>query len=197
MTGRSWNKEMVDKMRPEALVEIKGAFELLETTMLADDRDWILGGEGPTLADIEAVWPFHWLLGLKGALPSDLISGQQFPKVFAWIERFDKAVSAAAKKVGKPKTIKGPEALASISSTQFAESEGSFDDNDPTGLKKGDEIEVWPIDSGFSRKDRGRLVKLDAHEIVIDGKTKDGQHVRIHAPRHGFRVRSAGKGSKL
>jgi hypothetical protein len=117
--------------------------------------------------------------------------------VFAWIDRFDKAVAAAAKKAGKPKTIKGPEALASISSSKFAESEGSVDEKDPSGLKKGQEIEVWPIDSGFSRKDRGKLVKLDGKEIVIDGKTKDGQHVRIHFPRHGFRVRSAATGSKL
>jgi hypothetical protein len=146
---------------------------------------------------LTAVWPFHWLRGLKGALPANIISGQQFPKVFAWIERFDKAVSAAAKKAGKPKTIKGLETLKIVSSSEFAESEGSVDENDPTGLKKGQEIEVWPIDSGFSRKDRGRLVTLDGNEIVIDGKTKDGQDVRIHAPRHGFRVRRAGKGSKL
>lgn len=52
-TGRSWSKDNVEKMRPEALVEVKGAFELLETTMLADGRDWILKTEGPSLADIE------------------------------------------------------------------------------------------------------------------------------------------------
>lgn len=55
MSGRSWNKEMVDKMRPESLVETRGVFELLETTMLADGREWILGGEGPGLADIEGM----------------------------------------------------------------------------------------------------------------------------------------------
>ena len=134
---------------------------------------------------------------MKGALPAEYISAQHFPKVFAWIERFDNAVSAAAKKAGKPKTVKGPEALASISSSTFAESEGSVDEQDPTGLKKGEEIDVWPVDSGFSRKDRGALVKLDGDEVVIDGKTKDGEHVRIHAPRHGFRVRSVATGSKL
>jgi hypothetical protein len=143
-----------------------------------------------------AVWPFHWLRGLKGALPADYISAQNFPKVYAWVERFDQAVKAAAKKAGKPKTIKGPEALEIISSSEFAEAEGTVDETDPTGLKKGQEIEVWPIDSGFSRKDRGRFVKLDGAEIVIDGKTKDGLAVRIHAPRHGFRVRAM-KGSKL
>jgi hypothetical protein len=117
--------------------------------------------------------------------------------VFAWIERFDKATAAAAKKAGKPKTIKGPEALKTISSADFAESEGQVDSSDPTGLKKGDEIEVCPIDSGFSCKDRGRLVVLNGEEIAIDSRTEDGQHVRIHSPRHGFRVKSAGKGSKL
>jgi glutathione S-transferase len=54
-SGRSWSKEDIEKMRPEALVEIKGAFELLETTMLADGRAWILKTEGPSLADIEGM----------------------------------------------------------------------------------------------------------------------------------------------
>jgi hypothetical protein len=145
----------------------------------------------------QAVWPFHWLRGLKGALPEDFISGKQFPKVFAWIERFQQATAAAAKKAGKPKTVKGPEALKIIEEADFAESEGEVDGNDPTGLKKGEEIEVWPIDSGFSKRDRGRLVALDGREIVVDSKTEGGKHVRIHAPRHGFRIRSVGKGSKL
>jgi hypothetical protein len=54
-TGRSWDKEKVELMRPEALVEIRGAFELLETTLLADGRDWILKTEGPSLGDIEGM----------------------------------------------------------------------------------------------------------------------------------------------
>lgn len=142
-----------------------------------------------------AVWPFHWLNGLKGALPADLISSTQFPKVFAWIDRFDKAVSTAARKAGKPKTIKGPEAVKQISSSDFAEKEGDVDANDPTGLRKGQEIEVWPIDSGFNHKDKGPLVALSANEIVIESKTSDGVRVRVHAPRHGFRLR--GTAAKL
>jgi glutathione S-transferase len=198
-TGRSWLKEDIEKMRPEAVVEMKSAFQFLETTLLADAREWILKTEGPSLADIEAVWPLHWLNGLKGALPPRQISAQQFPNVFAWIHRFDKAVSAAARLAGKPKTIKGPEALQQIVSSEFAEAEGSVDPNDPTGLKKGQEIEVWPIDSGFKNKDKGPLVALSGSEIVIETKTKDGEMVRVHAPRHGFRLRSIRKGgsSKL
>lgn len=52
-TGRSWEKENVERMRPEALVDIMSAFELLETTLLADGREWILKTKQPSLADIE------------------------------------------------------------------------------------------------------------------------------------------------
>lgn len=44
-----------EKTRPEALVEIRSSFELLETTLLADGREWILKTEGPSLADIEGM----------------------------------------------------------------------------------------------------------------------------------------------
>jgi hypothetical protein len=52
-TGRPWTKEYMDRGRPEALVEIRRAFELLETTLLRDGREWVLGTEGPGLGDIE------------------------------------------------------------------------------------------------------------------------------------------------
>jgi glutathione S-transferase len=52
-TGRSWDKSAMEAVRPEALVDIKGAFAFLEETLLADGRDWILKTESPTLADIE------------------------------------------------------------------------------------------------------------------------------------------------
>ena len=79
----------------------------------------------------------------------------------------------------------------------MAEEEGSVDEMDRSGLKKGAMVEVWPTDSGFSRKDRGRLVGLNTREVVIEGKTEDGKEVRIHAPRHGFRIREVKQGEKL
>ena len=147
---------------------------------------------------LAAVWPFHWLRGLKGALPPSYISAQQFSKTFAWIERFDSAVSSAAKSNGPAKKISGADALKQIGEGGFAEKEGdvSVDGNDPSGLKKGDEVEVWPTDSGSSRRDRGKLLGLGTGEIVLEGKMEGGKSVRIHAPRHGFRIRKV-KGEKL
>jgi hypothetical protein len=145
------------------------------------------------------VWPFHWLTGIKDALTPDQISAQQFPKVFAWIDRFQATVSAAAKSNGKPKTVKGSEAARLVASAEFAEAVDGVDPNDPSGLKEGQEVEVWPIDTGFKNKDKGQLVTLSVTEVVIETKTQDGKVVRVHAPRHGFRVRapSQGQGSKL
>lgn len=46
----------MEKMKPENLVEFKTAFEFLETTLLADGRQWLLKTEEPSLADIEGTF---------------------------------------------------------------------------------------------------------------------------------------------
>jgi hypothetical protein len=146
------------------------------------------------------VWPYHWLQSLKGALPPDQISPQQYPKVFAWVSRFQAAITAAKKVAGPPKTLTGPEAAAQIGSSEYAEEPGSVDPKDPSGLQEGQTVSVWPTDTGFRNRDKGALIKLST-EIVIETSTGEGKVVRVHAPRHGFRVRAAnesdGKVSKL
>jgi glutathione S-transferase len=54
-SGRSWNKDETEAMRPEALVELKGAFAFFEESLLADGREWILNTKSPSLADIEGM----------------------------------------------------------------------------------------------------------------------------------------------
>ena len=51
--GRSWDKSDVTNMRPEALAHMRGFFSFLESTLLADGREWVLKTEKPSLADIE------------------------------------------------------------------------------------------------------------------------------------------------
>lgn len=50
--------ETVEKMRPEAVADMRGTFEFLEKELLGDGREWVLGGEGPGLADIEGMYIF-------------------------------------------------------------------------------------------------------------------------------------------
>lgn len=52
-SGRSWDKDEIEAFRPEALAHIRSAFDLLETTLLADGRDWILKTDRPSLGEIE------------------------------------------------------------------------------------------------------------------------------------------------
>lgn len=188
-TGRSWSRAAILKGRPEALVEVRSAFELLERALIGDGRKWILGNEGPSVVDIEGVWLFLWVRGMKGALPGNLISEKQFPKTWAWMDRFEAAVKEAGQKMGRPKTVKGEEAVRIVMEGGFVEEVGEVEALDPSGLKKGEEVEVWPTDTGFNHKDRGSLVKLDREEIVVEKSMGDGStKVRVHAPRHGFRV---------
>lgn len=146
-----------------------------------------------------AVWPFHWLVGLQGALPPSSISAKQYPRVFAWIDRFTKAVSNAKASAQKPATYKGPEAINFIAQAAFAEAEGEVEE-DPLALHKGQDVEVWPLDSGAKHHDRGRLIALNTKEVVIATRTEaEGKEVRIHHPRKNFRIMalSGGGGSKL
>lgn len=146
-----------------------------------------------------AVWPLHWVIGMKGALPPSLVSKEKFPKVYAWIDRFSKAVSTAKSSAPKPTELKGAEAVKYIIQAEFSEKEGEVDASDPLGLKKGQDVESWPIDSGFRHHDRGRLVSLTSKEVVLASQSKvGGKEVRIHHPRWNYRTRAvSGGGARL
>ncbi|KAL0258201.1 hypothetical protein SLS55_007374 [Diplodia seriata] len=177
-SGRSWSREAMQRARPESVVYVRDAFALLEHTLLADGREWILKTPAPSLADIEE---------------------QHFPKVYAWIKRFREALRAAQSSGPKPVTLKGPQAVSFVSGANLAESGGHIDAADPLGLEKGQEVEVWPIDSGFKHHDRGTLVSLTPDEMVLASRTRAGDdEVHIHFPRWGFRIVAArGAAAKL
>jgi hypothetical protein len=53
MLGKTWEREELEEGRGECLNFVRDLFGFLERTVFEDGRDWILGGEGPRLADIE------------------------------------------------------------------------------------------------------------------------------------------------
>ncbi len=195
---RKDDNETSAALRPEALAEVRDAFTLLETTFLADGRDWVLGSTGgPTLADIEAVWPLHWLSGLPGALDANVVSRDMFPRVYSWIARFQAAVGRAREDLEQEngqqlRTVSGEEARGLIAGSGFCEEEAGVDGGEALvrfyGLAKGVAVEVFPTDTGSAHVDVGRLVGIAVEEVVFE--TEAG--VRVHAPRHGFRVRPGG-----
>lgn len=125
-------------------------------------------------------------MNFKGALPDKVFSKETFPKVFAWMGRFDNAIKTAKAAAPKVVSLKGTEAAQQILSAEFAETEKDVDPvESQSTLRKGDQVEVFPTDSGSSHHEKGTLVSLMGNEIVI--RLDNG--VRLHTPRIGFRVR--------
>jgi hypothetical protein len=130
---------------------------------------------------------------MKGALPADLISAKQFPKVFAWIDRFSRAVADAKAKAPKVTSLKGDAAAKRVLGAKFVGPEPQVNASDPLKLSKDQLVEVWPTDSGFRHRDRGALIGLDNEEVVLAAESG----VRLHFPRVGFRVAAVAEQSKL
>lgn len=143
----------------------------------------------------KAIWTFDWLNGLKGALPRELISDQKYPKVFAWIARFNDALKTAKAKAPKPASLKGDAAVERILNAPFADADLGVDSADPLGLQQGADVEVFPIDSGTHHRDRGHLIGLTEDEVVLSTQAK-GKEVRLHFPRTGFRIRAVTGGTQ-
>ncbi|KAG7138030.1 hypothetical protein HYQ45_004766 [Verticillium longisporum] len=186
-------RESMAAGRPAAEAEIARALDFLEHILLADGRAWVLGpGAGPTLADIEAVWPFHWLYELPGALAPERFGEVRYPRVHAWIARFQAAVAAAKKRGPKTPKVSGEEAAKRIAAAPTTDA-GGVDASDPVavreGLKAGDRVVVWPTDTGSTHKDAGTLVALDRTKVVFTVEGQQGAKTRVHAPRHGFKVK--------
>jgi hypothetical protein len=112
--------------------------------------------------------------------------------------RFRKAVKAAQAAVAKPTTLNGDAALQRILDARFAEQESTVDEEDPLGLKKGTEVEVWPIDTGVRHRDRGRVVGLTQDEVVLSVTPEaEGKEIRVHFPRTNFRIEAVKEGATV
>jgi glutathione S-transferase len=196
MGGKRMTPEAMQKGRPDGLIHIRQAFELLETTFLADGRTWILATEAPTTADIDAVWPFTWLVSdrnMHGSLPPDLFSSNTFPKTYAYIARF-KAEVAKAKKANpfQPTHFSGQQMKHRILNASAAPEKMAIIPDDPLQLAEGEEIEVYASDYGSTHRDRGALVGLTSTEVVI----RNALGLHLHFPRWNFRIERAQVQSK-
>ncbi|KAL2843006.1 hypothetical protein BJX68DRAFT_257564 [Aspergillus pseudodeflectus] len=187
--GPSMNfADVVQATRPDAIVAVKNAIEFLETTLLVDGREWLAKTDAPGRGDVETAWALSWLFSTPGAVPEEHISPQLFPKVFAWVERFQKAVAAAQKSLPTITTLSGEQVADLLGKAASDHTSDVIEADDP--LVQANGFQVWPIDSGSRHKTVGQLVGLTSQEITIE--TTEGEvAVRVHAPRKGFRVSAA------
>jgi len=183
--------------RPEALVHLRQSFDVVET-LLADGRDWIAGTDGPSLADLEGIWPFDWYITDLQPSPAH-VSEQLYPRVYAWRARFKEALAAAKAKHGRAVRLTGEQAAHFVTTAALTDNELHVDAQDPLQLAADTTVEVFPTDGGgFTHKDVGRLIKLTKDQVAIAVQSPaGGQEVHLHAPRWEFRVRPAEASTKL
>lgn len=183
MTGTPFDPKLMIAARPESLAHMRAGFDLLEQTLLADGRTWINGSKAPTVLDIEAVYLFRWLIyDLKAAGEG---TEQMFPKTYAWIRRFNQAIKDATTAAPKPEKLSGDAAVKKILEASESPAPSSVDQHDPLGLKPGQLIEVWPLDTGFNHHDRGELVSLAIDHVTL----RNQKGLLISFPRWNFRIR--------
>ena len=142
--------------------------------MLADGRPFLLGAL-VSIADF-AVAQSIWFVRLAPPVAELL---KPFPKVVAWYERIE-AVGH-----GNPVRMTSDEALQiAASTTQHAPTE-----IDATqGFAAGDDVLVTAIDYAHDPVS-GRLVGLDAGEVVVEREDARAGTVHVHFPRVGFQVK--------
>jgi glutathione S-transferase len=187
LMGKRMTVEGMQTNRPDGLQHLRQALELLETTFLVDGRDWILGTDYVTLADIDAVWPFAWLIAdpsMKGSLPAEYAGEHNFPKVFAYVRRFMAEVDRKKSQAPKWRTLNGNAMRKAICGASSEHQPTKVSQNDPLQLQHGEEVEVFASDYGSAHKDHGYLVGLTLTEVVI----RNAKGLHLHFPRWNFRI---------
>jgi len=135
------------------------------------------------------------MVSLPNAMPDEFFGTRCYPATRAWLSRYDDAVAKAKEAAPQVSELKGPAAVEKVLSSSFQDEDLRVE-SDPLALKKGEVVNMWPIDTGYNRKDSGKLVKLTANEAVVATKTQQGgKEVRIHYPRWNYTIASAGKGT--
>ena len=157
---------------------------------MGDGRRWLAGSQALGKEDLDAVWPLEWAVGVPGALDEEVLGPARFPRVYAWMGRVREMVGLSQQRLGEQASVSGEEAVTKIKRGAFAQDPADTRvlEHDPLRLDVGDEVRVWPTDTGSAHKDQGRLVRLKEDEVVIEVCGADGTPVRLHTPRWGFRV---------
>jgi glutathione S-transferase len=175
-SGRAFDSERLKAAQPFAREQTYAQLSIAEQ-MLRDGRPFLLGGV-PSLADCalyNPVWFLQARMGV-GNTPSPL---DRLPKIVEWSQRM-KAFGS-----GKPTEMSAADALA-VAKAATAEP-GKVDEQDPSGLKAGQAINITPDDTGKVPVS-GTLVGLTNERISIIRSDEQVGDVIVHFPRAGFMV---------
>ena len=161
---------------PETLAMLRAQLGWIDAR-LADGRDFMLGAR-PGLPDALCYYPVWFIRGRYSKGPEFLA---QFERLDAWEERV-KAIGH-----GNPVEMSAAEALSAARDVEPATPQRA-DPGDPQGLSPGDAVEIVPDGVGGSPPVAGRVLSVDAQEVVIGRDDACVGRVAVHFPRVGYRV---------
>jgi len=158
---------------PHTLAQLRAQFGWMEMR-LATGRRFMLGAE-PGLPDALCYYLVWFIRGRYDQGPEFLA---QFENLCAW-ERRVEAIGH-----GSPSEMDSGEALAIARDSQ-SETAEKVDPHDPQGFRPGDAVEVMPDGPGGGTPVVGRILSLDAQEIVLRRRDEQVGEVAVHFPRVG------------
>ena len=205
LTGKQFSEEGLRDGLKDSLNHARLHLRIVEEELLGDGRKW-LSGDKPGLSDVHVLWVFDWMtrppdqMGMKHAYPW-LLNKEKYPRTFAWIDRMEEKFRAGQRQ-SPPGLVSDDEAVEMIESSPYFQPEQlEVDESDPTGLKKGEEVDLIALDSaptaGSNRRDVGKLEELTVTSTAISTKTKNDVDVRIHYQRANVRIATAGGKPRL
>ena len=194
MIGVPFSREGLAAMRPEAIVHSRVYLDQVENKFLADGREFMSGTDKPDMTDIHTAWVWDWMIGMSmfmgDAAAKEGITKENYPRTFAWLARNRQFHDDLLKKNGKPEILSNEDAYARVLGANEYEDVGGIDPFDPLGLSQGQNVECWPTDSGQNHHDSGKLVAINAREVVIESEVPGGKgHLHVHFPRVNFRIK--------
>ena len=171
--------------RPASLAAYRQYLDIIEHEFLADGTDFFMGSK-IGIADLQVAWiPKFAQETIKYTEATGEGAGlteKQYPKTFKWLAQIPSHVPE-----NQPGTISGDDATEKILKLDYAAKEIGVDEDDPTGLKKGDKVLVATTDdvNPQNAQQEGTLVGMDRKQMVV--QLENG--LRLHFPRIGYSIK--------
>lgn len=173
--GRNYDLEAFKKRLPDLESQLRPQFGWLQDLVQAKR---FFHGDAPGLIDAYAYF-IMWFF--RGRYPQGPHMIGQYPDLEKWEARMREIGHGDQEALSAEQAIR----VAYETSVQSKE---YVDPSDPMGLQPGCAVAVTPEGDGGDPTVQGRLLRLDAWEIVVRHEASRVGEVAVHFPRIGYRI---------
>jgi glutathione S-transferase len=177
--GHTFSKKDNEKDIPVNLQRINSHLIWL-TDMLADGRQFLLGGSSPSALDVTVYHGLWFIVGGLGNEVEKLLPQLTQPKLSAWFERLIEIGHGTSKEMTPEEAIDVAKKAKPV--------EPMYIENDSnSGWHVGQQLRVTPDDVGRVPVE-GTFIAANNYEIVLRLTNETTGDINIHFPRAGFDV---------